>query len=312
MIAAIAVISGPPPEVAVDRAKTLMYCDIHESDMSRLRNLRQYTRPMSMSTPPKTLTAPRAGLSGVDRIRPAYAQVAAQLRSIILSGEISPGSRLPNEADMAQSFGVSRTTIREAIRVLSSQGLLVTERGVTGGTFVSRVNSQSVSDLLEIGLNVLTGHEGLTITELLETRELIEGRAARLAASRRTNEDLAALDAMLADESAQSPDTPFEDAFEAHTRFHLAIADAAHNRLLVVIIKPVFSVLKVFASNVRSTRDIVSHDHGALVNAIRARHAAKAEDLMLAHLSHIRALYSAVDGPRPENASPKAKGRGKA
>jgi GntR family transcriptional regulator, transcriptional repressor for pyruvate dehydrogenase complex len=238
------------------------------------------------------MTTQSTALNGVDKIQPAYAQVAAQLRTIILGGEMAAGSRLPNEADMARMFGVSRTTVREALRVLSSQGLLFTERGVTGGTFVSRADSQNVSDLLEIGLNVLAGHEALTIEELLETRELIEARAARLAATRRTNDDLRVLDELLATERSIGAESSFDDAFEAHIRFHVAIAEASHNRLLLVLIKPVFNVLRDLASLVRSTGDTVSHDHAELVSAIRGRRANKAEELMIIHLDHIRSLYS--------------------
>ncbi len=232
-------------------------------------------------------------LSGVDRIRPAYAQVAEQLRKVILSGEMNPGDRLPNEAEMAQTFGVSRTTIREALRVLSSQGLLVTERGVTGGTFVSRADPQHVSDLLEIGLNVLTGNEGLTITELLETREVIEARTARLATTRRTDSDLARIE--MQHQREHPAEQSFEEAFEAHCDFHLAIAEASHNRLLLVVLKPIFNVLRGFASQVRSNTEEVPHDHAALIAAIRNRKASRAEDLMLAHLGHLRAVYAAQE-----------------
>ena len=121
---------------------------------------------------------------------PAYSRVANELRRLILDGELIPGERLPVEADLAERFGVSRSTVREALRSLTTQNLAVTVRGVSGGTFVSRPDPDQVSDSLTTGLGFLTVAEELTVAELMQARELLEVPAASSAARNRTAEQL--------------------------------------------------------------------------------------------------------------------------
>ena len=123
----------------------------------------------------------------VSKIKPAYQQVADQLRSLILSGELGPGDRLPVESEMSTTFGVSRSTVREALRSLSAQNLVYTSRGVTGGTFIADASPPVLSASLETGLSLLNGAEAITLAELLEAREMFEVPATRLAARRRTD-----------------------------------------------------------------------------------------------------------------------------
>lgn len=80
----------------------------------------------------------------VSRVLPAYQQVANQLRELIMKGTLVVGERLPAEGEMALKFGVSRSTVREALRGLSSQSLVQTKRGVNGGTFVAEPSAEHV------------------------------------------------------------------------------------------------------------------------------------------------------------------------
>src|SRR5690606_27188041 len=80
----------------------------------------------------------------VSSVRTAYQQVAEQLRELILTGALSAGDRLPPEAELAATFGVSRSTVREALRVFASRDLIRTARGTTCGTFVNTVNFEQV------------------------------------------------------------------------------------------------------------------------------------------------------------------------
>lgn len=245
-------------------------------------------------------------LGRVDRIRPAYAQVAEQLRALVLRGDLTPGDRLPNESQMAEQFGVSRTTVREAIRVLSSQGLLKTERGVNGGTFVSAADPEQVIDLLEIGLNVLAGNEGLSVYELLEIREMLEIPGARLAAERRTDDDLATLE-RLHEIEERAIDADFEQRYAAHTEFHLAIVRAAQNRMLFVLLDPLFKVLESFAREVHGFAPLqtgVATDHESVLDAIRAQDPETAASIMREHLDHLRLAYTITSGERLDDPIP--------
>ena len=106
---------------------------------------------------------PRSPAVDVGMVQPvlsAYRQVADQLRALIVTGQIRPGERLPSEASLANLFGVSRGTVREALRELSAQALVETSRGAAGGSFVTQPDPESVSEFLESPLraHVRPGH----------------------------------------------------------------------------------------------------------------------------------------------------------
>jgi DNA-binding transcriptional MocR family regulator len=98
----------------------------------------------------------------VQRVRPAYRQVADELRSQIMRGALAPGERLPSEAELSRAFGVSRSTVREALRSLTSQHLIETLRGVQGGSFVAAPDPARVVEDVGSALGVLvaTPHPG--------------------------------------------------------------------------------------------------------------------------------------------------------
>src|SRR5207302_10359861 len=122
----------------------------------------------------------------VGRVRKPHEQVADQLPDLIVSGELERGERLPNETVLAREFGVSRATVREALRLLTAQSLIRTAKGAGGGTYVTLPTVDHVSQFLNSALNLLTAADHVTLEELLEAREALEVPAARLAARRRS------------------------------------------------------------------------------------------------------------------------------
>lgn len=231
---------------------------------------------------------------GIRRIRPAYEQVADQLRDLVIGGSIGPGDRLPAEADLATKFGVSRSTIREALRVLGSEGLFRTTRGVSGGTFVAETDPGAVSDYLETRLGLLSGHEAITVAELLEARQLLEVPAARLAAERRSEEQLEEMRLSIERERAESERGP---RFEHHHHFHVALLSAAQNRLLDMMTVPVFRVIRARFLGDRPNSSFwqdVDHDHDTILERIEAGDADGAAGAMAEHLERLRAVYEAA------------------
>src|ERR1700746_1031571 len=99
----------------------------------------------------------------VRRVRKAYEQVADQLRELIMSGGLVPGQRLPNEAALATQFGVSRPTIREALRELSAMSLIQTTRGANGGSFVTVPSAAHISDFLSANFSLLSQSEHVSL-----------------------------------------------------------------------------------------------------------------------------------------------------
>jgi GntR family transcriptional repressor for pyruvate dehydrogenase complex len=183
------------------------------------------------------LLRPRRGEPGaaVDR-PPAYQTLADDLRRQITSGELSPGDRLPTEPELCARSGVSRSTVREALRLLASQHLIVTTRGVTGGSFVSHPSPDQLADSFTTGIRLLLTSTGVQTSDLFEVREVMEPPGVELAAARRTDADLAAIEAALFDPAADSVD----GMLAARSAFHSALAAATHNSLYEVVARPLY------------------------------------------------------------------------
>lgn len=231
----------------------------------------------------------------VRRIEPAYQQVAGQLRRLILQGDLGAGERLPNETGLSVMFGVSRSTVREALRVLSSQNLVTTSRGVSGGSFVAHPEPGHITDFLEASIGLLSGTDTLSVSSLLEARELLEVPAARLAAARRTPEQAAALREAV---NREQEDLDRGADFEQHQRFHQIILQASGNPLLEMMTRPVFNVLRTRFLREAAPRtfweDVVA-EHQRINDCIAEGDAEGAGGEMREHLARLAATYRQID-----------------
>jgi GntR family transcriptional regulator, transcriptional repressor for pyruvate dehydrogenase complex len=169
---------------------------------------------------------------------PAYQLLADELRAEITSGRLQPGERLPPEPELCVRTGVSRSTVREALRLLASQHLIVTTRGVTGGSFVAHPDAEQLSEALSTGLTLLTNSAGIGLADLLELRRALEIPAAGLAAARRTGEHLAEVAAAMFDPEVDD----FDVMLHAHSLFHSAVARATGNPLFELVTRPLYHV----------------------------------------------------------------------
>jgi GntR family transcriptional repressor for pyruvate dehydrogenase complex len=167
---------------------------------------------------------------------PAYQLLADELRDDITSGRLQPGERLPPEPELCVRTGVSRSTVREALRLLASQHLIVTTRGVTGGSFVSHPDAAQLSQALSTGLTLLTHTAGIGFADLLELRRALEVPAAGLAAARRTDAHLVEIRAALFDPALDD----FDVMIQAHTAFHEAVVKATGNPLFELVARPLY------------------------------------------------------------------------
>jgi len=220
-----------------------------------------------------------------------YELVAERLRDRVIDGELQPGQRLPNEAALATDFGVSRATVREALRVLAAQNLIRTSKGAGGGSYVTLPSVGGVSEYVRSSISLLADAENVSLEELLEARELLEVPAARLAARRRNAQELDRLrDAI--------PDQPLrlgtQRQFVYNQDFHLAVIEGSRNALLTIAAQPVFAVLQRNLARsklgARFHRTINEH-HRAIRAAIEAGDADAAGDEMYAHLEFLRPYY---------------------
>lgn len=180
--------------------------------------------------------------------QPLHRGVVEQVARWIVGGELPPGASLPIEADLAKRFGVSRTVIREAVRVLVAKGLLAVRHG--SGMWVQGPDAWDHLDPLVLFEQVRGGQGEGVLDEVLEVRCILEVEAAALAAERRTGDDLAALRTSLAAMAGAVVDP--DSYTELDIRFHNEILAAARNRLLREALRPVTETLR--AGRVLTTR----------------------------------------------------------
>ena len=225
----------------------------------------------------------------VQRVRPAYRQVADELRAQIIAGVLPPGERLPNEADLSRAFGVSRSTVREALRVLTSQRLIETLRGVRGGSFVAAPDPALIVEDIGGALGVLVATPHLRLADLLEARLVLEPVAARLAAQRA---DAETVDAVRA--AATAPRDPRDPSgFVPHLDFHTTVLMATGNLMFTMMGQPVSDVLRtqLDRSVARHEWDEVDECHHVIADHIARGEAEEAEEAMRSHLLDLRGLY---------------------
>jgi GntR family transcriptional repressor for pyruvate dehydrogenase complex len=248
----------------------------------------------------------------VERIRKAYEQVADQLLSKINSGELKPGDRLPSEAELAADFGVSRTTVREALRILATRNLIQTRKGMAGGHFIVEPTVGSISEFLVANYGLLTAANTVTLEHLLQAREMIEGPAAAIAARNRDDDDLERIRTTFSEDiEAVSP----THALAKFRNFHLYLLEATKNHLLVVAAVPIFTVLQSTVVRRRPTREVIAQlerDHREIYSAVEARDEAAAHRLMDEHLGYLRLNYqpgiNSTEGFDQPKAQPQAAG----
>ncbi|MGP3972017.1 FadR/GntR family transcriptional regulator [Streptomyces sp. 6N223] len=189
-------------------------------------------------------------------------QVIAQLREQIASGEWPVGSRIPTEPELVERLGVARNTVREAIRALAHNGLLDIRQG--SGTYVA-----ATSELAGVMHRRFADASPDSVAEL---RSALEAAGARLAARRRTERDLAQLDALLGRREAAWATGEIERFVAADAAFHLAVVRASHNEVLAAVYADLGTVVRtLLRHDVDDAMRPEDHvDHARLVAAIRA------------------------------------------
>lgn len=208
----------------------------------------------------------------------ASTDVIAQIRTAILSGQYKSGDRLPTEREMARQFGVSRVTIRDALRALEASGLIEVRVGGRGGPYVASPDSRALSESLSNHFHL----HGTTFRELAEARLALELTATRLACERATDDDLAAVRAALEGRSDGS------DTARQSVDFHEALVRSAHNTALLVMWAATRSLLKEAFDTLHASQpdmaEVARRVHRQLYETIEKRDGDEAVRLMREHL----------------------------
>jgi GntR family transcriptional repressor for pyruvate dehydrogenase complex len=217
----------------------------------------------------------------IERPQKTSTLVAERLQALILSKELRPGTKLPTERALCQRLGVSRTVLREAIKLLSARGLI--EEVVGRGTFVSKPNFESVRNALKLCLD---WHADVGRKNLIELRALVEVEAAGLAAVRATKEQIAELRKNLT-EMESLADASVERFVEVDFEFHKGLARAAHNELLVMLLEVIAGALVASWEAIESSPEVRTHAivfHEKILTAVEQRNARQARRAMAENL----------------------------
>lgn len=208
--------------------------------------------------------------------------IADQIRALIRGGRLGPGDRLPSERDLCQQFGVSRVTVRDALRLLEGAGLIDTRVGARGGAFVRVPTGSEIGE----GIADMVIMAALHADEVTEARLVLEVGIVGLVCDRAGEEDLAAL-REICDRSAQAlADELYDVSYSAE--FHKRFAQAAHNRALDLLVASFqvplrYSLAEAKAVDPRMGKRGVA-EHRALVEAVARGDAEEARTIMSRHL----------------------------
>lgn len=229
------------------------------------------------------------------RVVRASDEVIQQVKALIFDGKVAPGDQLPSEKDLVRQFGLSRITIRDALRVLESQGFIEIRVGARGGAFVARPDAQQVSESLR---NMLRLRQ-TTLRELAEARLVVEPQVAALAAQRATARDMAIMTQAIAD--ARAGLAAHDPYFIPHSvAFHIALAAAAKNQALLFAVSSFRTLFHEALARLLPAAGMARRavlDHQRILDAIKLRDTGGARDLMHTHLAYFARRVGKVRVP---------------
>jgi len=208
--------------------------------------------------------------------------IVQQIKNQIKKGILKPGEKLPSERELASLLGVSRTSVREAIKALSFSGYLEVIQGK--GTYILEIATQ-----YDEIVNFFSEFSNYSLDYLMEARIMLEGEFARLAAANASQEEIDVIERVF-NEICNSKDT--NTFFVKDLQFHLTIAKATHNPimngLMKIIVEMLYKETQKIIEISEDTRENTIETTRDLVQAIKQRDAEKAKELMSEHIRNIR------------------------
>jgi GntR family transcriptional repressor for pyruvate dehydrogenase complex len=221
-----------------------------------------------------------------------YQDVVGQVEEAIVQGRLAPGSRLPAERELTEIFKASRGTLREALRVLEQKGLITIKTGVKGGAVVNQPTTDQVTE----SLHLLIRYQKVSLRELAEFREGIEGIVAGLAVQRAKREDVQHLKKLLreAENYLESGTYSWDDFIRTDNRIHMTLARVARNPIYESVLQTVYDhIHRYFDRFLPREEKILRENYNDLVEIIRAveeGQASKAARLVQDHVCRFNKL----------------------
>ena len=222
-------------------------------------------------------------------------QIAQQIRQAIVEGRLRADDRLPGEEELAARYGVSRPTIREALKRLAAQNLIRSRRGPAGGTFVNRPNQEELRDALTTAAMLGVGLGEFDLADIAQARRELELICCRLAVE---NQDSAQFAIMAEELHSQAQGSLSDEAFCASdVRFHRALVDACHNRILqlvmVTVIEALQPVMNMVVFRFRE-REVIVAQHQRLLTALQVGDTDAACEVLNEQMDYLTAQFAAA------------------
>lgn len=218
-----------------------------------------------------------------------FQDIARQIEEAIISGELKPHDRLPSERELQQLFGVGRASVREAVRILESNGMLEVRTGaISGGIFVKPLTTNTTVD----GLQRLFLVEQISEKELIEYRVAIESITVYWAAMRATDEDINNI-AQIIEDMEEEDEPNWKEFHDYDLEFHLAVAKAAKNRINVLVMlairQTLLRIMQETFTNVMErsqVRNTLIREHKKILTLIQNKDGDAAKRLMTDHITN--------------------------
>lgn len=243
--------------------------------------------PLDTRLPPSPFEPPRADASE---------RIAYQIRVHLEKNGLRPGDRVGTETELAREFGVSRPTLREALRLLAGLHLIQVAQGRSGGIFVANTANESMSRNVSSSIATMLATDSVSLDELLEARTFLEVPLAGLAAENATDDTVAGLEAAI--EDAEGNDPAGDEFWIADVRFHDVLATAAGKELLIAFTRWTLDVLQpsvVDRIGPLIDGEAIIDQHRAILRAVKRRQSAAAQRAMRDHLERVRDIVREVE-----------------
>lgn len=234
----------------------------------------------------------------------AFDEITAQIKAEVKAGRLKAGSRLPAERILAEQFGVSRNTLREALRSLEHAGLIRLQKGATGGAFIR----ESTGEAIVSGMIDMYDLGGITPEQLTEARIWLESLAVRAACERAGTDDIAALQENIQRAIAAHASPDIAPRSTIHLEFHRLIAKATRNPLVIAMMDGILDIVARFVSEIGPyDNTYVIPSRQRFMRHFLAREADKAAAEMEESLRHLHSAYLLRASSSPKNKIPRKK-----
>ncbi len=234
----------------------------------------------------------------------AAKQIAEHIRTAILEGRLKGEERLPTEEELAARYGVSRPTVREALKRLAAQNLISSKRGPLGGTFVNSLTLEDLAQNVTSAATLLVTIGGLKMAEIAEARIEMEGLCCDFAVKHATDETIGLLREVLQEQKNVS--LTDEEFCASDVRFHRLIVEATQNTMLrfvmYALIEALVPVTNMVIVYVRDRSSIITH-HNNMLLALERRDAAAMRKHLRSLIDYLLASYSQAKKERKRRAS---------